>query len=78
MWNMNKFYEKVSALEEGGSHYCSKKSDDICGSACDEVRNCILLIIYVCMCLCDYIAGICLILGNVWFCDCNVIGLLRS
>lgn len=49
MWNMNKFYEKVSALEEGGSHYCSKKSDDICGSACDEVRNCILLIIYVCM-----------------------------
>lgn len=47
---MNKFYDKVSALEEGGSHYCSKKSDDICGSACDEVK--FLCFLFVCMYVC--------------------------
>lgn len=24
-------------MAEGGSRYCSKKTDDICGDACDEV-----------------------------------------
>lgn len=34
---LSRFWEKVCAMAEGGSHYCSKKTDDICGGACDEV-----------------------------------------
>ncbi|KAL1807284.1 hypothetical protein ACET3Z_030352 [Daucus carota] len=37
MWSwVNRFCEKVSAMVEGGSGYCSKKSDDFCGSDSDE------------------------------------------
>ncbi|EPS71837.1 hypothetical protein M569_02914 [Genlisea aurea] len=36
MNSVSKFYEKVSALAEGGSRYCSKKTDDSCNAACDE------------------------------------------
>ncbi|CAL5395442.1 unnamed protein product [Camellia sinensis] len=25
------------SMAEGGSHYCSKKKDDICGDGCDKV-----------------------------------------
>lgn len=39
MWSISRFYEKVYTMAEGGSHYCSKKSDDICGSAGDEVKD---------------------------------------
>lgn len=38
MWSITRFYEKVYTMAEGGSHYCSKKTDDICGDACDEVK----------------------------------------
>ncbi|KAK6160270.1 hypothetical protein DH2020_003651 [Rehmannia glutinosa] len=36
MCSVSRFCEKVSKMAEGGSHYCSKKSDDICGDAFDE------------------------------------------
>ncbi|KAM0016344.1 hypothetical protein Hdeb2414_s0017g00509681 [Helianthus debilis subsp. tardiflorus] len=32
-----KISNKVSAMAEGGSRYCSKKSDDICADICYEV-----------------------------------------
>ncbi|KAF5789793.1 hypothetical protein HanXRQr2_Chr09g0375421 [Helianthus annuus] len=32
-----KISNQVCAMAEGGSHYCSKKSDDICGDICNEV-----------------------------------------
>ncbi|KAJ0699414.1 hypothetical protein HanRHA438_Chr10g0439941 [Helianthus annuus] len=32
-----KISDKVCAMAEVGSHYCSKKSDDICGNICNEV-----------------------------------------
>lgn len=37
MGSVTKIWEKVNMVAEGGSHYCSKKTDDICGDACDEV-----------------------------------------
>ncbi|GFQ02112.1 beta-1 4-mannosyl-glycoprotein 4-beta-n-acetylglucosaminyltransferase [Phtheirospermum japonicum] len=36
MCSVSRFCEKVCKMAEGGSHYCSKKTDDICGDACDE------------------------------------------
>ncbi|XP_051116451.1 uncharacterized protein LOC127241442 [Andrographis paniculata] len=36
MCSVSRYCEKVYAMAEGGSHYCSKKTDDICGGACDE------------------------------------------
>lgn len=37
MWSLSKIWEKVCKVAEGGSRYCSKKSDDNCGGdACDE------------------------------------------
>lgn len=33
---MTKIWEKVNMVAEGGSHYCSKKTDDICGDAYEE------------------------------------------
>ncbi|XP_057507387.1 uncharacterized protein LOC130790463 [Actinidia eriantha] len=36
MWSLSRFLEKVYLMAEGGSRYCSKKSDDICGDGCDE------------------------------------------
>lgn len=35
MWILSRFWEKVCKVAEGGSRYCSKKSDDNCG---DEVK----------------------------------------
>ncbi|MFS7967628.1 hypothetical protein Hanom_Chr09g00787941 [Helianthus anomalus] len=32
-----KISNKVCAMAEGGSRYCSKKSDDTCGDICNEV-----------------------------------------
>lgn len=34
---LSKYLDKVYTMAEGGSRYCSKKSDDICGDICDEV-----------------------------------------
>ena len=39
MWSLSKIWEKVCKVAEGGSHYCSKKSDDNCGGASDEVKS---------------------------------------
>ncbi|KAI8023922.1 Beta-1,4-mannosyl-glycoprotein 4-beta-N-acetylglucosaminyltransferase [Camellia lanceoleosa] len=36
MWGLSRFSEKVYMMAEGGSHYCSKKTDDICCDGCDE------------------------------------------
>ncbi|CAH1433906.1 unnamed protein product [Lactuca virosa] len=36
MISLSKFVDKVYLMAEGGSRYCSKKSDDICGDVCDE------------------------------------------
>lgn len=36
-FHLSKFVDKVYLMAEGGSHYCSKKSDDICSDVCDEV-----------------------------------------
>ncbi|XP_052188068.1 uncharacterized protein LOC127798501 [Diospyros lotus] len=36
MWSTSRFLERVYLMAEGGSHYCSKKTDDICGDGCDE------------------------------------------
>ncbi|XP_073295196.1 uncharacterized protein [Primulina huaijiensis] len=36
MWGVAKFWEKICMVAEGGSHNCSKKTDDICGDACEE------------------------------------------
>ncbi|KAL3649804.1 hypothetical protein CASFOL_006207 [Castilleja foliolosa] len=36
MCSVSRFCEKVCKMAERGSHYCSKKTDDICGDACDE------------------------------------------
>ncbi|KAL3835612.1 hypothetical protein ACJIZ3_010348 [Penstemon smallii] len=36
MFSVSRFMEKIYKMAEGGSHYCSKKTDDICGDACDE------------------------------------------
>ncbi|EYU30629.1 hypothetical protein ABFS82_11G061200 [Erythranthe guttata] len=36
MCSVSRFCDKVCTMAEGGSHYCSKKTDDICGSAYDE------------------------------------------
>ncbi|KAI3677726.1 hypothetical protein L6452_36992 [Arctium lappa] len=36
MINLSKFLDKLYLMAEGGSRYCSKKSDDICGDVCDE------------------------------------------
>ncbi|CAH1414925.1 unnamed protein product [Lactuca virosa] len=33
---LSKYLDKVYTMAEGGSRYCSKKSDDICGDICDE------------------------------------------
>lgn len=33
---ISRFFEKVKVMAEGGSRYCSKKSDDICGDSYDE------------------------------------------
>lgn len=30
MLGVSRIWEKVSTMAEGGSHYCSKKTDDIC------------------------------------------------
>lgn len=38
MWSFSRFWEKICTVAEGGSHYCSKKTDDICGDAYDEVN----------------------------------------
>lgn len=38
MWSLTRFCEKVYMMVEGGSDYCSKKSDDICGNASGEVK----------------------------------------
>ncbi|PWA72826.1 beta-1,4-N-acetylglucosaminyltransferase family protein [Artemisia annua] len=35
--NLNKLMDRIYLMaEEGGSRYCSKKSDDICGDICDD------------------------------------------
>lgn len=34
---ISRFIERVKVMAEGGSRYCSKKTDDICGDSCDEV-----------------------------------------
>ncbi|KAJ0436136.1 putative beta-1,4-mannosyl-glycoprotein 4-beta-N-acetylglucosaminyltransferase [Helianthus annuus] len=34
--NSSNFLEKVYIMAEGGSRYCSKKSDDICSNICNE------------------------------------------
>ncbi|XAR48109.1 Beta-1,4-mannosyl-glycoprotein 4-beta-N-acetylglucosaminyltransferase [Bertholletia excelsa] len=31
MWSLSRFLEKMYAMAEGGSRYCSKKTDDTCG-----------------------------------------------
>ncbi|CAI9093028.1 OLC1v1028430C1 [Oldenlandia corymbosa var. corymbosa] len=36
MWILSRFWEKLCKVAEGGSRYCSKKSDDMCGESCDE------------------------------------------
>ncbi|XP_073143909.1 uncharacterized protein [Henckelia pumila] len=36
MWGVARFWEKICMVAEGGSHYCSKKTDDICGDSCEE------------------------------------------
>ncbi|XAR64489.1 Beta-1,4-mannosyl-glycoprotein 4-beta-N-acetylglucosaminyltransferase [Bertholletia excelsa] len=36
MWSISRLFEKIYSMAEGGSHYCSKKTDDICGKSCDE------------------------------------------
>ncbi|KAI8526986.1 hypothetical protein RHMOL_Rhmol12G0041600 [Rhododendron molle] len=33
---ISRFFERVKVMAEGGSRYCSKKTDDICGDSCDE------------------------------------------
>lgn len=38
MGSFSRFWEKICTVAEGGSHYCSKKTDDICGDAYDEVN----------------------------------------
>lgn len=38
MITLSKFLDKVYLMAEGGSRYCSKKSDDICGDVCDQVK----------------------------------------
>ncbi|XP_059633670.1 uncharacterized protein LOC132276313 [Cornus florida] len=42
MWSISRFCEKVYSMAEGGSQYCSKKSDDICGDGYDEESNKVL------------------------------------
>ncbi|KAL1828712.1 hypothetical protein DCAR_0207967 [Daucus carota subsp. sativus] len=36
MWSFTRFCEKIYKMAEGGSDYCSKKSDDFCGNASGE------------------------------------------
>ncbi|XP_057496219.1 uncharacterized protein LOC130781156 [Actinidia eriantha] len=36
MWSISRFLERLYAMAEGGSRYCSKKTDDTCGDECDE------------------------------------------
>lgn len=38
MWSLTRFCEKIYTMAEGGSDYCSKKSDDFCGNASGEVK----------------------------------------
>lgn len=38
MWSLTRFCEKRYTMAEGGSDYCSKKSDDFCGNASGEVK----------------------------------------
>lgn len=40
MCSVTRFCEKVYTMAEGGSHYCSKKTDDVC----DEVFFFILIL----------------------------------
>ncbi|CAL5421267.1 unnamed protein product [Camellia sinensis] len=42
MLGLSRFFEKVYSMAEGGSHYCSKKKDDICGDGCDKDSSRIL------------------------------------
>ncbi|XP_059657837.1 uncharacterized protein LOC132304261 [Cornus florida] len=39
MWSVSRICEKVYKMAEGGSHYCSKKTDDFCGDDYDEESN---------------------------------------
>ncbi|KAA8533213.1 hypothetical protein F0562_033254 [Nyssa sinensis] len=39
MCSVSRFCEKVYMMAEGGSRYCSKKTDDICGRGSDEESN---------------------------------------
>lgn len=36
MWSISRVWDRICALAEGGSQYCSKKTDDICGDSSDE------------------------------------------
>lgn len=40
-------------MGEAGGHYCSKKTDDICGGVCSQVCSLISFLVKICVCLCS-------------------------
>lgn len=74
MWSLTRFCEKIYTMAEGGSDYCSKKSDDFCGNASASGEVKILYFMSKIQSLgdlCTYrsnCSGNLFISDNVWFC----------